>query len=77
MEEVKKYEGSVSITSAEYRELVTEAVHYKAEYENERSTRWRVERENGELKKELEKTAKKLAYYVSLYGEVHESYWNK
>ena len=77
MEETKKYEGTVCITSSEYRELVTEAVYYKTEYEGCRSIKWQIESENRKLKEELEKTNKKLAYFVSVYGDVHESFWNK
>lgn len=77
MEETKKYEGSVFITASEYRELITEAATYKSYYESERDTNWEMGNENRKLKEELDKTKKKLAYFVSTFGDVEESYWNK
>ena len=70
--ENKTYEGVVRITSAEYRELVTEAVQSKADYERERSARWSVENENRKLKEEIDSLQKKLKGYVSLYGDLPE-----
>ena len=52
--EEKKYEGIVQITSAEYRELVTEATENKLRYDNAISEKWKLESQIRELKKELE-----------------------
>ena len=52
--EEKKYEGIVQITSAEYRELVTEATENKLKYGNAIIEKWNLERQISELKKELE-----------------------
>ena len=74
--ENKKYEGRVVITSEEYRELVTEAVQNKADYERACSERWKAESENRKLKEELEKLNKKLNYYKTLHGDIPEVLWN-
>ena len=58
--ENKKYEGCVVITSEEYRELVTEAVQNKADYERACSERWKAEAENHKLKEEVAALNKKL-----------------
>lgn len=58
--EEKKYEGIVQITSAEYRELVTEATENKLRYDNAISEKWKLESQIRELKKELETKIKEL-----------------
>lgn len=60
--EDKKYEaGRVEISSAEYRELVTDAVtNEKAAYEA-RNERWKAETERDKAKKELEEARAKIA----------------
>lgn len=68
--ENKKYEGRVVITSEEYRELVTEAVQNKADYERANSDRWRVESENRKLKEELDALNKKLKEYESQFANL-------
>lgn len=60
MENEKKYEGTVNITSAEYRELVTEAVTAKAEASEQRSAKWKLESEVSKLKAEIEELRKSL-----------------
>lgn len=61
MENEKKYEGTVTITSAEYRELVTEAVTQKHNADDYRSEKWKAESERNELKKECDELRKRLA----------------
>lgn len=59
--EDKKYEaGKVEISSAEYRDLVTEAVTARSEASQERSRRWEVEETLKKTKEELELTKKKV-----------------
>ena len=60
MEKEKQYEGSVNITSAEYRELVTEAVSAEAELSEVRSAKWKLESERDKLKTECEALRKQL-----------------
>ena len=60
MENKKQYEGTVSITSAEYRELVTDAVSAKAELSEVRSAKWKAESERDKLKTECEELRKQL-----------------
>ena len=59
--EEKKYEaGRVEISSAEYRDLVTEAVEARNSASQERSKRWELESELKKTKDELEHTRKKV-----------------
>lgn len=58
--EEKKYEGTVQITSAEYRELVTEAVEATARYDAARSEKWQLERKISALEKELSEAKTEL-----------------
>ena len=58
--ETAKYEGTVQITSAEYRELITEAVEAVKNFERARSENWQLESKINELKKELAETMKEL-----------------
>lgn len=86
--EEKKYEGTVQITSAEYRELVTEAVEAKARYDAVRSENWKHESTISKLEKELAETRKELdscrqqfsAYAASLSSTRtpldHSTYYN-
>lgn len=60
--EEKKYEaGKVEISSAEYRDLVTEAVEARRDASEIRSEKWKLESEKSKLSKELEEANKKIA----------------
>lgn len=59
--EEKKYEGVVQITSAEYRELVTQAVEATTRCDSLLSENWKRERRIKELETELAETKKALA----------------
>ena len=60
--EDKKYEaGRVEISSAEYRDLVTEAVANEKAASDARSEKWKVEDERNKLKKELESARARIA----------------
>lgn len=60
--EDKKYEaGRVEISSAEYRDLVTEAVTNEKAASDARSEKWKVEDERNKLKKELESARARIA----------------
>ena len=60
--EEKKYEaGRVEISSAEYRDLVTEAVEARRDASESRSEKWKLESEKSKLSKELEEANKKIA----------------
>ena len=55
----KKYEaGRVEISSAEYRDLVTEAVESRESASHFRSENWKLESENKKLEEELSLTKK-------------------
>ena len=59
--EEKKYEaGKVEISSAEYRDLVTEAVTARHEASEMRSEKWRLEDTLKKTKEELELTRKRV-----------------
>ena len=58
--EEKKYEGIVQITSAEYRELVTEATENKLRYDNAIREKLNLESQIRDLKEELEIKIKDL-----------------
>lgn len=58
--EEKKYEGVVQISSAEYRELVTDAVRATERADTLRSENWAHERRIKELETELAETKKSL-----------------
>ena len=58
--EEKQYEGKVQITSAEYRELVTESTESRLRYETCRSEKWQLESEVKKLEEELASTRKEL-----------------
>lgn len=61
MEKEKNYEaGYVEITTTEYRDIITEAVENRKDAEYERDRRWRLEKENKELKEELLLTQKRV-----------------
>lgn len=65
--EEKKYEaGRVEISSAEYRDLVTEAVEARNDASRERSKRWELETEIKKTKDELELTRKKVCELETL-----------
>lgn len=72
MEDIK-YEGSVCISSAEYRELVTKAVEAELRCDAMRSEKWGLETENRKLKTELAEAKKEIdshrnqlaAFYVN------------
>lgn len=58
----KKYEaGRVEISSAEYRDLVTEATENRIAASEARSDKWRAESERDKLKAELEKAQATIA----------------
>ena len=60
--EEKKYEaGRVEISSAEYRDLVTQAVEAQKDASEARSERWRIESEKSKLSQELEAANKRIA----------------
>ena len=60
--EGKKYEaGRVEISSAEYRELVIDAVTNEKAAHDARSEKWKAESERDEAKKELEVARAKIA----------------
>ena len=72
--EEKKYEaGRVEISSAEYRDLVTEAVEARRDASEARTEKWRLESENGKLKKELEETRKRIAELEHFYETLHSA----
>ena len=58
----KKYEaGRVEISSAEYRDLVTEATENRIAASEARSDKWRAESERDKLKAELDKAHAEIA----------------
>lgn len=65
--ENKIYE--VTITTKEYRELITEAAENRKEAEIERDRRWRTERENDKLTEEIAFMRKKIAELESELNE--------
>lgn len=72
--EEKKYEaGRVEISSAEYRDLVAEAVAARHEASEQRSEKWRVESERDKLKKELEEAHKKISELESVLAALQAS----
>jgi uncharacterized coiled-coil DUF342 family protein len=72
--EEKKYEaGRVEISSAEYRDLVTEAVEARREASEARSEKWRLESENSKLKKELDETCKRVTELENIYKSLHST----
>jgi seryl-tRNA synthetase len=72
--EEKKYEaGKVEISSAEYRDLVTDAVEARHEASEQRSEKWKLESEKNKLAKELEEANKKIAELESIIGNLHQS----
>ena len=66
--EEKKYEGIVQITSAEYRELVTQAVEATKDASALRSENWKHESKISKLEKELAEMRKRLAEYEQRFG---------
>lgn len=73
--EDKKYEaGRVEISSAEYRELVIDAVTNEKAAKDARNERWKAEMERDEAKKELEAARAKIAelerFLQSLQGSL-------
>ena len=65
--EDKKYEaGRVEISSAEYRDLVTEAVEARREASEQRSEKWRLESEVKKCKEELANANKKVEELESI-----------
>lgn len=61
MKEKKYKAGRVEISSAEYRDLVTEAVEARRDASEIRSEKWNLESENRKLKEELDLTRKRVA----------------
>ena len=66
--EEKRYEGIVQITSAEYRELVTDAVKATERADTLRSKNWELESKASKLEKELTEMRKRLAEYEHRFG---------
>ena len=65
--EDKKYEaGRVEISSAEYRDLVKEAVEARHEASQQRSEKWKLEDELKKCKEELALAQKKIDELESL-----------
>ena len=65
--EDKKYEaGKVEISSAEYRDLVTEAVTARSDASQERSRRWEIENTLKKTQEELELTRKRVCELKSI-----------
>lgn len=63
----KKYEaGKVEISSAEYRDLVTEAVTARHEASEMRSEKWKLEDTLKKTKEELELTRKRVLELESI-----------
>ena len=72
--EEKKYEaGRVEISSAEYRDLVTEAVKAQNDASDARSRMWKAESERDKLAKELEETKKKVSELESILATLQAS----
>lgn len=80
--EEKKYEGVVQITSAEYRELVTDAVRATERADTLRSENWKHEKRIRELEAELAETKKNLdacSQQLSIYvasASTGKTYYN-
>ena len=53
-------EGSVEITTTEYRDIITEMVENRKDAEHEREKRWKVESELKATKEELLLTQKRV-----------------
>lgn len=69
--EEKKYEaGRVEISSAEYRDLVTEAVEARCDASESRSEKWKLESEKNKLQKELEEANKRIAELESILNSL-------
>ena len=65
--EEKKYEaGRVEISSAEYRDLVTEAVEARRDASESRSEKWRLESEQKKLETKLAEANKRIAELESI-----------
>lgn len=72
--EEKKYEaGKVEISSAEYRDLVTEAVEARHEASEQRSEKWKLESEKNKLSKELEEAKKRISELESVLSTLQAS----
>ena len=68
--EEKKYEaGKVEISSAEYRDLVTEAVTARHEASEMRSEKWRLEDTLKKTKEELELTRNRVLELENINGD--------
>lgn len=69
--EEKKYEaGKVEISSAEYRDLIKEAVEARNDASQARSEKWKLESEKDKISKELELANKKIAELESLISGI-------
>ena len=53
--------GMVTITTKEYRDLITDMAEHRKEAEHERLLRWKADTELKELKEELALTRKRVA----------------
>ena len=72
--EEKKYEaGKVEISSAEYRDLVTEAVEARHDASEMRSEKWKIEDTLKKTKEELELTRKRVCELESINEALRSS----
>lgn len=70
----KKYEaGTVNISSAEYRDLVKEACEARHEASENRSEKWRLERELSACKTELEAARKENEELREKLAHIYEA----
>ena len=73
--EKKEYEiGYVEITTQEYKDLITEAVENRKDAEKYLHDKWKVEKENKELKEELLETQKRV---VELEAIIADKSWEE
>lgn len=67
----KKYEtGKVEISSAEYRDLIKEAIEARCDASQARSDKWRLEDEKRKISQELELANKKIAELESVVSNL-------
>ena len=67
-EEEKNYpEGQVTLSTREYRDLITECIENKKDYENYRSNVWELEKQTDkteDVNKKLKTQVEGLMYYL-------------
>ena len=69
-------EGSVEITTTEYRDIITEMVENRKDAEHERTMRWRAEVELKALKEELLLTQKRVVELEARLADMREEAFN-